>query len=75
MDNYQKALQAFCDTLACKSGGGVNSSSSEPITPQDVAGLALFLRDGRVAAFGVRSASADPSPKPGFARPTGGGQA
>ena len=22
MDNYQEALKAFCDTLACKSGGG-----------------------------------------------------
>ena len=50
MDNYQEALKAFCDTLACKSGGGVNSSSS--LKPQDVAGLAVFLRDGRVAAFG-----------------------
>lgn len=49
MDNYQEALKAFCDTLACKSG--VNSSSP-PLKPQDVAGLAVFLRDGRVAAFG-----------------------
>lgn len=48
MDNYQEALKAFCDTLACKSGGGVKSS----IDPRDVAGLAVFLRDGRVAAFG-----------------------
>lgn len=52
MDNYQAALQAFCDTLASKSGGGVKSSSPDTITPENVAGLALFLRDGKVAAFG-----------------------
>lgn len=51
MDNYQKALKAFCDTLADKSvGGGVNSPQS--LEPQDIAGVAIFLRDGRVAAFG-----------------------
>lgn len=49
MDNYQEALKAFCDALACKSGGVISSS---PLKPKDVAGLAVFLRDGRVAAFG-----------------------
>lgn len=63
MDNYQAALKAFCDALACKSGGGVKSSSHDPITPQDVAGLAVFLRDGRVAAFGAQSpATSWPAP-------------
>lgn len=52
MDNYQAALQAFCDTLARKSGGGKFSQPAGPLDPRDVAGLAVFLRDGRVAAFG-----------------------
>ena len=50
MEQYEKALHAFCDTLANESGGGVNSSI--PLEPQAVAGVALFLKDGRVAVFG-----------------------
>lgn len=49
MEAYQKAVQAFMDALVHKSGGGVDA---ETIAPQEVAGVALILRDGRVALFG-----------------------
>ena len=49
MNNYEEAVKAFMDTLARESGGGV---ALETVAPQDIAGVALFLRDGRVALFG-----------------------
>lgn len=39
-------------TLANESGGG-EGNSLETLEPQDIAGVALFLRDGRVVLIGT----------------------
>lgn len=51
MGNYQEALKAFFDTLPCESGGG-GVNTLQTLVPQDIAAVAIFLQDGRVAAFG-----------------------
>lgn len=52
--DYYKALECICGHFSVLNygGGGVKSSNSDPIAPQDVAGVALFLKDGRVAVLG-----------------------
>lgn len=47
MSDYQEALKLLCGTLAYKSWGG--GKSLEPLEPQEVAAVALLLKDGRVA--------------------------
>ena len=71
MDVFDRALKAFCDTLADESGGGVNFSS--PLDPREIAGAALFLRDGRVAVL-ASSGTADAAPPSPQGEGIGGGE-
>lgn len=50
-------LTELLSTLAHESGGGGNSL--ETLEPQDIAGLALFLRDGRVAVLPLEGVASD----------------
>lgn len=50
-------ITELLSTLANESGGG--GYFPEPLEPQDIAGLALFLRDGRVAVIPFREVSTD----------------
>ncbi len=72
MDVFDRALKAFCDALADESGGGgVNFSS--PLDPREIAGAALFLRDGRVAVL-ASSGTADAAPPSPQEEGIGGGE-
>lgn len=51
MSNFETAIQAFLSTLAHESGGG-GVISLDTLEPQGIAGVALFLRDGRVLVLG-----------------------
>ena len=50
-------LTELLTTLARESGGGGNSL--QYLEPQEIAGVALFLRDGRVAVLPLEGVAAD----------------
>lgn len=70
MIDYQEALRALLGTLVRESGGV--GKNLQPLEPQDIAGIALFLRDGRVLGISMPDAEVV-SPRPFGAPPFGKG--